>query len=744
MHNQSDTMDQEGTKGINFDLPKNRSNVIKVLGVGGGGSNAINYMFQQGIKGVDFIVSNTDAQALTESGVPTKIQLGASLTEGLGAGANPEVGERAAVESKDEIQSILSTQTKMIFITAGMGGGTGTGAAPVIAKMAKSLDILTVGIVTMPFQFEGKLRLEQAQKGLEKIKASVDALIVINNNKLREVYGNLGFKAGFAKADEVLATAARGIAEVITHHYTQNIDLKDAKTVLTNSGTAIMGSGSASGSNRAQEAIVKALDSPLLNDNKITGCKNVLLLIVSGTDEITIDEIGEINDFIQTEAGNHTNIIMGVGEDETLGNEVSVTVIATGFGQEQQNEISNTEAKKIIHTLEDEQKMEHDLSEKSDTETVINSFEVDGEFEQKRSIPNLKSNPSQEQDPLIDLNAILYDIEVDSEIVPNGLSEKQIHMLIEEEEEAPMLFTTPESDISVINDESVEVDSEIKSPDEDVAVPEMESIEEKLEITTSESPLEILENDPTEEETEINPVALSFETQDDGDEINNVSTFFEPQFEAVSEVSDSEDPNKMELTASENAIEEEFVINEVSSLLSEIDVVDPEIVAHKSQFQMDFELPFVQETDQKSIVFQSEENKVEDSASNLQQELEEASLEVKFEIKDESIELKEEKDVIQEETAAVGAATNPFEQSIDQTIIEQSEKRKEHLKAFNHKFKHQLQRVDDMEKEPAYKRQGLDIDAEAPSAPSRVSLDNNGDDDLQLRSNNSFLHDNVD
>ncbi len=744
MHNQSDTMDQEGTKGINFDLPKNRSNVIKVLGVGGGGSNAINYMFQQGIKGVDFIVSNTDAQALTESGVPTKIQLGASLTEGLGAGANPEVGERAAVESKDEIQSILSTQTKMIFITAGMGGGTGTGAAPVIAKMAKSLDILTVGIVTMPFQFEGKLRLEQAQKGLEKIKASVDALIVINNNKLREVYGNLGFKAGFAKADEVLATAARGIAEVITHHYTQNIDLKDAKTVLTNSGTAIMGSGSASGSNRAQEAIVKALDSPLLNDNKITGCKNVLLLIVSGTDEITIDEIGEINDFIQTEAGNHTNIIMGVGEDETLGNEVSVTVIATGFGQEQQNEISNTEAKKIIHTLEDEQKMEHDLSEKSDTETVINSFEVDGEFEQKRSIPNLKSNPSQEQDPLIDLNAILYDIEVDSEIVPNGLSEKQIHMLIEEEEEAPMLFTTPESDISVINDESVEVDSEIKSPDEDVALPEMESIEEKLEITTSESPLEILENDPTEEETEINPVALSFETQDDGDEINNVSTFFEPQFEAVSEVSDSEDPNKMEMTASENAIEEEFVINEVSSLLSEIDVVDPEIVAHKSQFQMDFELPFVQETDQKSIVFQSEENKVEDSASNLQQELEEASLEVKFEIKDESIELKEEKDVIQEETAAVGAATNPFEQSIDQTIIEQSEKRKEHLKAFNHKFKHQLQRVDDMEKEPAYKRQGLDIDAEAPSAPSRVSLDNNGDDDLQLRSNNSFLHDNVD
>ena len=348
-------MENDVTNDFNFDLPKNKSNVIKVIGVGGGGSNAINYMFSQGINGVDFVVTNTDAQALMESPVPTKIQLGASLTEGLGAGANPEVGALAAQESKVELETLLHTRTKMVFITAGMGGGTGTGAAPIIAKMAKDLDILTVGIVTMPFQFEGKIRLKQAQEGLEKIKKTVDALIVINNNKLRMVYGNLGFKAGFSKADEVLATAARGIAEVITHHYTQNIDLKDAKTVLTNSGTAIMGSGSASGSNRALEAIENALDSPLLNDNKITGCKNVLLLIVSGSEEITIDEIGEINDFIQAEAGNHTNIIMGVGEDETLGNAVAVTVIATGFGAEQQLEIVNTEAKKIIHSLEDQE-----------------------------------------------------------------------------------------------------------------------------------------------------------------------------------------------------------------------------------------------------------------------------------------------------------------------------------------------------------------------------------------------------
>ncbi len=360
---------------ITFDLPKNQSNVIKVIGVGGGGSNAINHMFQAGINGVDFVICNTDAQALQNSSVPNKIQLGVSLTEGLGAGANPEVGEKAAVESMEEIKQMLSTNTKMVFVTAGMGGGTGTGAAPVIARQAKEMNILTVGIVTMPFQFEGKMRCQQAQKGIETLRGNVDSLIVINNNKLREVYGNLGFKAGFAKADEVLATAARGIAEVITHHYTQNIDLRDAKTVLSDSGTAIMGSATASGSSRAQEAIVKALDSPLLNDNKITGAKNVLLLIVSGSKEITIDEIGEINDHIQIEAGHSANIIMGVGEDEDLGEAIAVTVIATGFNLDQQDEIVNTESKKIIHTLEDEQRAQQDLSEPK----VIHTLEVEEE-----------------------------------------------------------------------------------------------------------------------------------------------------------------------------------------------------------------------------------------------------------------------------------------------------------------------------------------------------------------------------
>jgi cell division protein FtsZ len=359
---------------ISFDLPKNQSNVIKVIGVGGGGSNAINHMFKQGIKGVDFIVCNTDSQALQNSAVPNKIQLGVNLTEGLGAGANPEVGQQSAIESIAEIEKMLDTNTKMVFITAGMGGGTGTGAAPVIAQLAKERDILTVGIVTIPFQFEGKVRQDQALLGVEKLRKQVDSLIVINNNKLREVYGNLGFKAGFSKADEVLATASRGIAEVITHHYTQNIDLKDAKTVLSNSGTAIMGSAVAIGDNRAKEAIISALDSPLLNDNKISGAKNVLLLIVSGSNEITIDEIGEINDHIQAEAGHNANIIMGVGEDDTLGDSIAVTIIATGFNVEQQSEIVNTEPKKIIHSLEADQKAtQHDLMPKK----IVSAFDFE-------------------------------------------------------------------------------------------------------------------------------------------------------------------------------------------------------------------------------------------------------------------------------------------------------------------------------------------------------------------------------
>ena len=361
-----------------FDLPKNKSNVIKVIGIGGGGSNAINYMYLKGIKGVDFVVCNTDAQALENSPVENKIQLGIDLTEGLGAGANPEIGEKAANESFDDIKKMLETNTKMVFITAGMGGGTGTGAAPVISKFAKEMGILTVGIVTIPFHFEGKIRTDQANEGIEKLRKQVDALIVINNNKLRDIYGNLGFKEGFAKADEVLATASKGIAEVITHHYTQNIDLKDAKTVLHNSGNAIIGSARSFGSKRAVEAISAALDSPLLNDNSITGAKNVLLLIVSGTEEITIDEIGLINEHIQDRAGNNANIIMGIGDDQSLDSSISVTVIATGFDANTQEEIIHSNSKKIVHNLDTENEIVQSfIDKKTSLEFDFSTTEID-------------------------------------------------------------------------------------------------------------------------------------------------------------------------------------------------------------------------------------------------------------------------------------------------------------------------------------------------------------------------------
>ena len=661
------------TTGINFDLPKNKSNVIKVIGVGGGGSNAINYMFQQGIMGVDFVVCNTDAQALEKSAVPIKIQLGASLTEGLGAGANPDVGRQSAQESYDDLHTLLSTQTKMVFITAGMGGGTGTGAAPIIARMAKDLDVLTVGIVTMPFQFEGKIRLEQAQKGMEELKNNVDSLIVINNNKLREVYGNLGFKAGFSKADEVLATAARGIAEVITHHYTQNIDLKDAKTVLTNSGSAIMGSASASGANRAQESIVKALDSPLLNDNKITGCKNVLLLIVSGEEEITIDEIGEINDFIQSEAGNNTNIIMGVGDDLELGDSISVTIIATGFNSDQQHEIVNTEAKKVIHTLEEDQPFVHDLTEKKEATSAFSAPIITSEVKE----PVVKFTL---EDDLVE--------EVAETSMEQALVQKNIP------DDTQILLTEDLLDLDVVFEE--------------VGVRE--------------------------------PVA----------EIEVEPEFISPSF----------------VLEEKSEIEEEFVINEVVNV-RDIEVIDAEHLTpeleEENQISFEFDLPLakaevsaVQPIHFEEPVVISEiqvpvkETVVEEVPTVFQLEetapLEELALPVsEVKLNDIDVEYKVvTKESTPEETTKV-RDSNPFDRSIDESVNSENEKRKEQLKKFNYTFKNNINRIEEMEKQPAYKRMGFDIDA-APEASgnSQMTLDTDSNEDIQFRSNNSFLHDNVD
>ena len=408
-----------------FQLPKNQSSVIKVLGVGGGGSNAVNYMHSNGIKGVDFVVCNTDSQALEASQVPVKIQLGAELTEGLGAGSNPDIGKKAAEESIDRINELLDSNTKMLFITAGMGGGTGTGAAPVIAEVAKQKGILTVGVVTNPFSTEGGNRKKYAKDGLVELRKSVDTLLIINNDKLIEVYGDLTLSKAFAKANEVLNTATKGIAEVISQHLLVNIDLNDARRVLQNSGTAVMGQSEASGENRAIEAVEGALDSPLLNDNDIFGAEQVLLKIVTGPgdDEIKMSELNKIKSKIQQAAGNDVNIIEGVGIDNNLKSSISVTVIATGFEQKIDKDpvkINLSDSNNIEDYIRNEDVVKEDDKKTESLQTKI--FNFDKEVLVQEITTSVENNTNDKS--FNDENKIIF--ELGSEIVTDNVSNAEL------------------------------------------------------------------------------------------------------------------------------------------------------------------------------------------------------------------------------------------------------------------------------------------------------------------------------
>lgn len=383
-------------------MPKDQSSIIKVIGVGGGGSNAVNHMYNQGIKGVDFIICNTDRQALDISPVPFKIQLGSSLTEGRGAGSIPEIGMNAAIENIDDIKETLSKNTKMVFVTAGMGGGTGTGAAPVIARVARELGILTVGIVTVPFSFEGRKRRQQAEEGLENMRESVDTLLIINNERLREISGNLTLGNAFAQADDVLTTAAKGIAEVISVTGAINVDFNDVNTVMKDSGVAIMGSAHAEGENRAIKAVQEALTSPLLNDNDISGAKYVLLNITYGSQEVLMDEISDITDYIQDEAGSTADVIWGHGYDETLGDALSVTLIATGFNQSPVTGFEKAPERKV-QVLEDDNKKE--ITEPLSKATAENTY---SETKEEDEEPYIKSESEEKQEE----NANSFDWEV--------------------------------------------------------------------------------------------------------------------------------------------------------------------------------------------------------------------------------------------------------------------------------------------------------------------------------------------
>ncbi len=668
--------DQNSNDTIAFDLPKNQSSVIKVIGVGGGGSNAVNHMYGMGIRGVDFVVCNTDSQALENSPVPNKIQLGVTLTEGLGAGANPEVGQQSAIETIEEINNLLETNTKMVFITAGMGGGTGTGAAPVIAKAAKDAGILTVGICTIPFLFEGNNRRVQAEKGVEALRKSVDSLVVINNNKLREVYGNLGFKAGFAKADEVLATAARGIAEVITHHYTTNIDLRDAKTVLSDSGTAIMGSATASGENRASEAIMKALDSPLLNDNHIRGAKNVLLLIVSGKEEITIDEIGEINDHIQMEAGGSANIIMGIGEDEGLEDEVGVTIIATGFNPEQQVQAIGREPQKVVHTLEDEQP----LSTKVYSKPLKQEDENSDDDMINRELAKFAKKTEKPQPALFDFDE------------PESLLEQKALKQLEE-----VSFEAPEEEEEITAPEIV---AETPTVEEEVEEPEVTMEEEEAE------PVFEIGNDADEEDDSTRRVIFTLDDEDMEDEPMAQTPEKKPEVKEqpkpiMERPKTEEEPNKQ--PAKREPIR--YTLEDYRNLENQLKNAKPE-------------------TTSKPVEAKST--------------LEEEDSDLRFELK------KVEKPEATESKSR--GTVDPTEATVEEAMRLRMSQRKEHFKAFNYRFKNNPASVDEVANEPAYKRQGVKIEDGRYSTENRISrfsIDD-GDNGPDIKTNNSFLHDNVD
>ncbi len=636
---------------IQFDMQKNTSNVIKVIGVGGGGSNVVNHMYAQGLEGVDFVICNTDSQALKNSPVPIQIQLGATLTEGLGAGANAEIGKKSAEESFQEIEEMLSCNTKMVFITAGMGGGTGTGAAPIIAKIAKSLDLLTVGIVTVPFNFEGKSRREQARKGVEEMKKYVDSMVVINNNKLRDIYGDLGYKAGFAKADEVLSTAARAIAEVITKHYTINIDLKDTKTVLENSGTALMGSATATGSNRAKEAITKALDSPLLDDNRIIGAKNVLLLIVSGKKEVTIDEIGEINDHICSEAQADVNIIMGIGEEESMEESLSVTVVATGFDKEQQKKIDNTPPSTIIHVIGEE----------------VNSQTTVDFGEKEKSV--IREKPDEDDSFL--------------------------------QEEKPYYKT--------LNKEETPKEEEIKEPLEkpvDEVTNSVESIGDFTITVASTNVKNVLKTEGTPKRKKL-------------------SSYQQP---SLFDFPISEIP--------ENTIEQEVVD------LEEVTVNKLEEIEEKKVEEQYPEGTIVHTLTEEYIKFEEKFSGAKNPNKEEETIIEEEEPTFTLSVEEPKKEVVQEKPVEEE-------LMTPYDIRISE-LRKTSEERKETLKNFNYKFSNRIfseKIIEEYENQPAYKRMGIELE-EVPSlseqGTSRTTLSIDEDNDINLRSNNSFLHDNVD
>lgn len=790
--------------GIQFNLPKNRSSVIKVIGVGGGGSNAVNHMTRVGVNGVDFIVCNTDAQALYHSPVPNKVQLGASLTEGLGAGADPEIGLKAANESIAEITKMLENGTKMCFVTAGMGGGTGTGAAPVIAKAAKDMGILTVGIITSPFSFEGNIRAVQAEKGIAEMRDAVDSLIVINNDKLRQVYGDLGFRNAFSKADEVLAGAAKGIAEVITNHYTQNIDLRDAKTVLENSGSALFGTASAEGEDRASIAVSAALDSPLLNDNHIKGAQNILLLLTSGEGdhEITIDEIGEITDHIQREAGGNANVIMGIGGQNEEGSKITCTIIATGFPTGKRV-LPTDKPEMVVHTLDEEKQESSVIKEETNFTAPIVNPEATHEDSQDRVVMDLGDfEEAQEEFPTDQVQEDIVDQKEDEPQDVFGEDKNPQEGFPQIPEEDPEIFDTRLNEEAFDDEEAtvhvLEWDISDEAPDQEDEESDMQEEEPQLISTEDAEPvIHSIENSSNEEgETdsqegglEVSPWDLFSQAVEPEEEEIELVIIDEVEQETESPVSipevasefDEPAPAPMERPQGmvEQQSQEDHALEEPINLESSD---EPTGTLATSTFTLEdiegdgFALNLEEiEASERTTTQESTTNsettyeafdlslsEVPNLGNKAQQESIDHSLTVpspefhESEIATEDVEEDEASLAFEVKTVEVITAPEVEERSHEEDMDRpisavkadnagdfptKVKDRISRLQAFQYQFKGSNQ-IEESERVPAYMRQGVDVDLEHKSEdkPSNIGVDSEGN----IRTNNSFLHDNVD
>ena len=698
-------------KEMNFNLPKEDSSIIKVIGVGGGGSNAVNHMYKQGIRGVDFVVCNTDQQALDMSPVPKKIALGSSLTEGRGAGAQAEVGRNAAIENLDDIREVLENNTKMVFITAGMGGGTGTGAAPIIAEAARELGILTVGIVTVPFTFEGKKRKMQAEKGLEELKKHVDTVLVISNDKLREMYGNLKLSEAFHQADDVLTIASKGIAEIITVEGYVNVDFEDVRTVMTNSGVAIMGSATTSGQDRAIKAVEQALASPLLNDNNIYGASNILLYISSGKDEVTMDEVAEITDYIQEEAGMDADVIWGNGTDEDLGDKLVLTVIATGFHGDKLEKISGKE-NVVRHVLDTNRQAPTREAKTEERSSLPQGLTARPKLMNDRLRSQVESTtPSND---LPDTEATTSTSTFEEPIVKHTLSFDD-----EEEESAPstiMAYKVDEEDEeinTILNHEAPELKG--YRDDEELPTFEDESDDEEQEVTTSTENL------------------IVYETE-------------EPTFEERTEETDEQTP---EVTAKTEEAEEQPFMQPFSLFRTPVDETE------KEEEEITSTEPIAKTSDDDNVITTETPTEFEFELRNetpkAEGDVKKFSLygddtpEGKKETSNTSTELSNQPKLI--------TRNEPMGSGLDSEELQRrQQERLDRLKSMNQRFRSPTN-LAELENVPAFKRRNITLDDMPHSSESSVSrleikddfeTDENGNKRGGLSDGNEFLHKSVD